>query len=117
MKAMTTRLTVLLVAFVPSLGFAAPAMAQPGDGYSDEGAVVETQAGGGNGDPNGGGNGAATGTANDPGNLPFTGSDLELIGGGGVLVLGALIGMRLLTRGAQPDQTFAPSRRRQSPAA
>lgn len=109
MKTMNTRLTIFLAAFVLSLGLAAPAMAQTGDGYSEEGAVAETQTGGPNGGgPTGGGkNVRATGTANASGNLPFSGLDLGLIAGSGVLLLGAGVGMRLLTRGAQPRQQSA----------
>ena len=102
MNTMSTKLSALLAALVLSVGLAAPAFAQSvSDGYSEEGAVIETQAGG------GGGGGDDSGTdpvsaSDDSGNLPFTGLDLGLIAGSGILLLGAGVGMRRLTRAPQP---------------
>lgn len=103
MNTMSTKLSALLAALVLSVALAAPAFGQSvSDGYSEEGAVIETQAGGGGA---GGGGGSGTdpvSASDDSGNLPFTGLDLGLIGGSGLLLLGAGLGMRHLTRAPQP---------------
>ena len=101
MNTMSTKLSALLAALVLSVGLAAPAFGQSvSDGYSEEGAVIETQAGGGGG--GGGGSTDPVSASDDSGNLPFTGLDLGLIGGSGLLLLGAGLGMRHLTRAPQP---------------
>lgn len=102
MNTMSRKLTALLAGLVLAMAFAGPAFGQSTlDAYSDEGGVIESQ--GGN-DPVAGGGGGGGGSAGDDGegnSLPFTGLDLALIAGSGLLLVGAGVGMRVMTRGPQ----------------
>lgn len=105
MNTMSRKLTALLAGLVLAMAFAGPAFGQSTlDAYSDEGGVIESQGQGGNDPVAGGGGGDGGGSAgdNDEGNsLPFTGLDLALIAGSGLLLVGAGVGMRVMTRGPQ----------------
>ncbi len=97
MKAeMKTRLTSLLAILVVALVVAAPAFAQTASqsGYSGPGGQVQAQIDDESNAPvavtEGGGGGG--------GSLPFTGLDVALLAGAGLLLAGAGIGMRRLTR-------------------
>src|SRR3954453_17266512 len=76
---------------VPSAAFAASGSEQGGyAGSNDVVAGLQQGSGGGGGGPTG-----TTGGAG--GSLPFTGSDLGVIGGAGALLLGLGFGLRRLT--------------------
>jgi hypothetical protein len=99
---MTTRLTSMLAITVLALALAAPAFAQPSsqDGYTDQAGQVQAQVDDESSAPavatsSGGGGG---------GSLPFTGLDVALIAGAGVLLVGAGIGMQRLTRAPRGGQ-------------
>jgi len=90
-------LAILVLAFV----LAAPAFAQPSsqDGYTDQAGQVQAQV-----DEESSAPVAATGSGGGGGgSLPFTGLDVALIGGAGVLLVGAGIGMQRLTRAPRGD--------------
>jgi hypothetical protein len=108
---MRVPLTSLFAVLVMALVLAAPAFAQTAtqDGYSgvagqvqaqvDEEssapvAVTATDSGGGGG----GGSTASTASTGSTGSLPFTGLDVALLAGAGLLLAGAGLGMRRLTR-------------------
>lgn len=93
---MKTRLTSLLAVVVLVLVMAVPAFAQNAtqDGYSATAGQVQAQVDDESTTPvavttSGGGGG---------GSLPFTGLDVALLAGAGVLLVGAGLGMRRLTR-------------------
>ena len=102
MNTMNRKLTALLAGLVLAMAFAGPAFGQSTlDGYSEEGGVVESQV---ENDPVAGGGGDGGGSAGDGdegSSLPFTGLDLALIAGSGLLLVGAGVGMRVMTRGPQ----------------
>lgn len=107
MNTMSRKLTALLAGLVLAMAFAGPAFGQSTlDAYSDEGGVIESQ--GGN-DPvaGGGGGGGSAGDDGEGNSLPFTGLDLALIAGSGLLLVGAGVGMRVMTRGPQPGTRSA----------
>jgi hypothetical protein len=98
---MKTRLTSMLAILVLALVLAAPAFAQPAsqDGYTDQAGQVQAQVNEESSAPvavtgSGGGGG---------GSLPFTGLDVALIAGAGLLLVGAGIGMQRLTRAPRGD--------------
>jgi hypothetical protein len=98
MKIIISLVTVLaLTLALTSTAFAQGASSDP---YVDEGGQVQGQIqdeGAGTDDE-----AAATTTGGDTGgSLPFTGLDLSLIAGGGVLLLAAGIAMRRLTPGSR----------------
>jgi hypothetical protein len=77
----------------PSAAFAASGSEQGGyAGSNDVVAGLEQGSGGGGGGPTGTAGGSSAG-----GSLPFTGSDLGVIGGAGALLLGLGFGLRRLT--------------------
>ena len=77
---------------------AVPAVAQTLDAYNDVGGQTQGQVGG-IGDTAQGGQSPTTVSAEDDGGaLPFTGADLALLLGAGVLLALAGVGMRRLTR-------------------
>ena len=88
MKTITLLFTVL--ALTLALTTSAFAQAPSSDGYADEGGQVQGQI-----QDSGSGPGASGGS------LPFTGLDVTLIAGGGLLLLAAGIGMRRLTPGSR----------------
>lgn len=93
----------LALAFMLTLVFAVPAMAQATqDGYSPDGPQAIEQTGG-NGTPGGGGSSGDGSSASGSTALPFTGVDLMLIAGLGVGLLGVGLGMRRLTGPAGSD--------------
>ena len=96
---MKTRLTSMLAILVLALALAAPAFAQPSsqDGYTDQAGQVQAQVGEESSAPV-----AVTGSGGG-GGLPFTGLDVALIAGAGVLLVGAGIGMQRLTRAPRSD--------------
>jgi hypothetical protein len=101
MKTITSLVTVLaLTLALTSTAFAQGASSDP---YVDEGGQVQGQIGDeGTGGTGGTGEAAANTTSGDTGgSLPFTGLDLSLIAGGGVLLLAAGIAMRRLTPGSR----------------
>ncbi len=81
---------------------ASPAFAQTtsNDGYNDFGGRVEANVsgdnGGGGGDGGGGDGAAGTNSAEASDRLPFTGTDLGLIAGAGIVLLGLGLGVRRL---------------------
>ena len=83
---MPTRRLLLASCLVASLASASPSLAaDPSEeAYSGPGGVAQTDVSA--GDP-----------GQDSGNLPFTGLDLGLIAGGGVLLLGFGVGIRRLS--------------------
>jgi hypothetical protein len=94
---MKTRLISILAILVVVLVMAAPAFAQTAaqNGYSGPGGQVQAQVDDESSTPvavagSGGGDGG--------GSLPFTGLDVALLAGAGVLLAGAGLGMRRLTR-------------------
>jgi len=98
---MKTRLTSMLAILVLALVLAAPAFAQPSsqDGYTDQAGQVQAQV-----DEESSAPVAATGSGGGGGgSLPFTGLDVALIAGAGVLLVGAGIGMQRLTRAPRGD--------------
>ena len=97
MKTITLLVAVLaLTLAVTSSAFAQGASSDP---YADEGGQVQGQIQ----DEGTGADQAAANTtsADTGGSLPFTGLDLSLIAGGGVLLLAAGIAMRRLTPGSR----------------
>lgn len=107
MNTMSRKLTALLAGLVLAMAFAGPAFGQSTlDAYSDEGGVIESQGDNGAQAPAGGGGGSA-GDGDESTSLPFTGLDLALIAGSGLLLVGAGVGMRILTRGPQPGPRSA----------
>ena len=98
---MKTRLTSMLAILVLALVLAAPAFAQPSsqDGYTDQAGQVQAQV-----DEESSAPVAVTGSGGGGGgSLPFTGLDVALIAGAGVLLVGAGIGMQRLTRAPRGD--------------
>ncbi len=98
---MKTRLTSMLAILVLALALAAPAFAQPSsqDGYTDQAGQVQAQV-----DEESSAPVAVTGSGGGGGgSLPFTGLDVALIAGAGVLLVGAGIGMQRLTRAPRGD--------------
>ena len=98
---MKTRLTSMVAILVLALALAAPAFAQPSsqDGYTDQAGQVQAQV-----DEESSAPVAATGSGGGGGgSLPFTGLDVALIAGAGVLLVGAGIGMQRLTRAPRGD--------------
>ena len=98
---MKTRLTSMLAILVLALALAAPAFAQPSsrDGYTDQAGQVQAQV-----DDESSAPVAVTGSGGGGGgSLPFTGLDVALIAGAGVLLVGAGIGMQRLTRAPRGD--------------
>ena len=97
MKTITSLVTVLaLTLALTSSAFAQGASSDP---YVDEGGQVQGQI---QDEGTGGTEQAAATTSGDTGgSLPFTGLDLSLIAGGGVLLLAAGIAMRRLTPGSR----------------
>jgi hypothetical protein len=88
-------ITLLAAVLALTLAFAGTAVAQTSsDAYSDAGGQVQAQVQG-DGDDDG------TGSTGGDGSLPFTGLDLGLVAGGGLLLLGAGIAMRRLTPGTR----------------
>jgi hypothetical protein len=94
---MKTRLTSLLAVVVLVLVMAVPAFAQnaTSDGYSATAGQVQAQVDDESSAPvatttSGGGGGG--------GSLPFTGLDVALLAGAGLLLVGAGLGMRRLTQ-------------------
>ena len=96
---MKTRLTSMVAILVLALALAAPAFAQPSsqDGYTDQAGQVQAQV-----DEESSAPVAVTGSGGG-GSLPFTGLDVALIAGAGVLLVGAGIGMQRLTRAPRSD--------------
>jgi hypothetical protein len=90
----------MLAILVLALVLAAPAFAQPSsqDGYTDQAGQVQAQV-----DEESSAPVAATGSGGGGGGLPFTGLDVALIAGAGVLLVGAGIGMQRLTRAPRGD--------------
>jgi hypothetical protein len=106
MNTMSRKLTALLAGLVLAMSFAGPAFGQSTlDAYSDEGGVIESQGENGAQSPAAGGGGGDDGgvAGDESSSLPFTGLDLALIAGSGLLLVGAGVGMRVLTRGPQTD--------------
>ena len=98
---MKTRLTSMVAILVLALVLAAPAFAQPSsqDGYTDQAGQVQAQV-----DEESSAPVAVTGSGGGGGgSLPFTGLDVALIAGAGVLLVGAGIGMQRLTRAPRSD--------------
>jgi hypothetical protein len=98
MKAdMKTRLTSILAILVVALVVAAPAFAQTAsqNGYSGPGGQVQAQV---DDEANAPVAVAESGGGGGGGSLPFTGLDVALLAGAGLLLAGAGIGMRRLTR-------------------
>ena len=98
---MKTRLTSMVAILVLALALAAPAFAQPSsqDGYTDQAGQVQAQV-----DEESSAPVAVTGSGGGGGgSLPFTGLDVALIAGAGVLLVGAGIGMQRLTRAPRGD--------------
>jgi hypothetical protein len=98
MKTITSLVTVLaLTLALTSTAFAQGASSDP---YVDEGGQVQGQI---QDEGTGGTDEAAANTTSGDtgGSLPFTGLDLSLIAGGGVLLLAAGIAMRRLTPGSR----------------
>jgi hypothetical protein len=98
---MKTRLASILAIVVVVLVMAAPAFAQTAtqNGYSDPAGQVQAQV-----DDESSAPVAVTGSGDGGGSLPFTGLDVALLAGAGLLLAGAGFGMRRLTRahGAGP---------------
>jgi hypothetical protein len=94
---MKTRLISIIAILVVVLVVAAPAFAQTAtqDGYSGTAGQVQAQVDDESSTPV-----AATTSGGDGGggSLPFTGLDVALLAGAGVLLAGAGLGMRRLTR-------------------
>jgi hypothetical protein len=90
----------MLAILVLALVLAAPAFAQPSsqDGYTDQAGQVQAQV-----DEESSAPVAATGSGGGGGGLPFTGLDVALIAGAGVLLVGTGIGMQRLTRAPRGD--------------
>jgi hypothetical protein len=104
MNTMSRKLTALLAGLVLAMSFAGPAFGQSTlEAYSDEGGVIESQGENGAQSPAGGGGDGGGAAGDDGSSLPFTGLDLALIAGSGLLLVGAGVGMRVLTRGPQTD--------------
>ena len=83
-------LTFVVAVFALTLAIAGSAVAQPSsDGYVDSAGQVQGQVQGGGDEP-------ASSSS-----LPFTGLDLLLVAGGGLVLLGAGIAMRRLTPGTK----------------
>jgi hypothetical protein len=96
MKTITSLVTVLaLTLALTSSAFAQGASSDP---YVDEGGQVQGQI---QDEATGTNEAAATTSGDTGGSLPFTGLDLSLIAGGGVLLLAAGIAMRRLTPGSR----------------
>ena len=98
---MKTRLTSMLAVLVLALALAAPAFAQPSsqDGYTDQAGQVQAQV-----DEESSAPVAVTGSGGGGGgSLPFTGLDVALIAGAGVLLVGAGVAMQRLTRAPRGD--------------
>lgn len=100
---MKTRSISILAALVVMLVVAAPAFAQTAsqNGYSGQGGQVQGQVDDDSTTPvavvESGGSDSGGG-----GSLPFTGLDVALLAGAGLLLAGAGIGMRRLTRAPGP---------------
>lgn len=100
---MKTRTLSILAALVVMLVVAAPAFARTAsqNGYSGQGGQVQAQVDDEGATPvavsdtSGGGGGS--------GSLPFTGLDIALLAGAGLLLVGAGVGMRRLTRAPRTD--------------
>jgi hypothetical protein len=92
-------ITSLVTVFALTLALTGSAFAQTSsDAYSDSGGQVQSQIQ----DDSTGAVGTSTGgNSGGGGSLPFTGLDLSLIAGGGVLLLAAGIAMRRLTPGSR----------------
>jgi hypothetical protein len=95
---MKARLTSMIAILVVMLVVAAPAVAQTAsqNGYSGTGGQVQAQVD----DPS---STPVASTDSGGGSLPFTGLDLALLAGAGVVLVGAGIGMRRLTRAPSSD--------------
>jgi hypothetical protein len=94
-------ITLLVTALALTLALTGSAFAQgaSSDPYVDEGGQVQGQI---QDEGTGADQAAANTTSGDTGgSLPFTGLDLSLIAGGGVLLLAAGIAMRRLTPGSR----------------
>ncbi len=93
-------LLALSLMLMPATAFAQAGPAQ--DAYGDEGPQIQEQidnsAGGGGGGGNDDTVSPATQSADEGGNLPFTGLDLALVVGAGGLLVALGLGMRKLTR-------------------
>jgi hypothetical protein len=99
---MKTRLTCVLAILVMGLVMAAPAFAQTSsqDGYTDQAGQVQGQL-----DDESSAPVAVTGSGGGGGgSLPFTGLDVALLAGAGVVLVGAGIGMQRLTRAPHGGQ-------------
>jgi hypothetical protein len=94
---MKARLTSIFAVLVVVLVMAAPALAQTAtqNGYSGTGGQVQAQV-----DDDASAPVAVTGSSGGDGgaSLPFTGLDVAMLAGAGVLLAGAGLGMRRLTR-------------------
>ena len=88
MKLFLSAITILAL-FV---AMAVPAMAQ--NGYEGTGGQVQTQVQ----DTGSATSGTGSGSASGSGSLPFTGLDVALLAGAGLLLAGAGIAMRRVTR-------------------
>jgi hypothetical protein len=97
---MKTRLTSMIAILVVMLVVAAPAVAQTAsqNGYSGTGGQVQAQVDDPSTTPV-----ASTESGGGDGSLPFTGLDLALLAGAGVVLVGAGIGMRRVTRAPGSD--------------
>jgi hypothetical protein len=93
---MKTRLTSLLAVVVLVLVMAVPAFAQNAtqDGYTATAGQVQAQVD----DESSAPVAATTSGGGGGGSLPFTGLDVALLAGAGVLLVGAGLGMRRLTQ-------------------
>lgn len=94
---------VALLALVLTLGLSPSAFAQESSRATYGGPSPQVFSGGGSGGAAGGP--SASADAADDGSLPFTGLDLGLAAGGGILLLGAGVAMAAATsRRPHPDQ-------------
>ncbi len=104
---MRKTLSIALAALLVAMSLTSVAFAQSSvDGYAPDDGAVQNQIQGNDdsGTPSGTNPSTSSGTtpqatkSSDSGSLPFTGLDLALLAGAGVVLLGLGIGMRQLTR-------------------